>query len=119
VNSVHEAEDITSDGDSLLDEILAAIMNDAQAKAAGARAAVIAEYGGKIAYARKFLPRDQAAGAIRACKDAMAAAFALIAKEVATEIATGREAAIRARSKRPRGRKASIWGGPPEKPTPK
>lgn len=89
------------------------------AKAAGARAAVMAEYGGKIANARRYFPRDQVAGAIRAFKDAQAAALALVAREAETEITARREAAIRNRSKRPRTRKASIWGGPSDGPKPK
>ena len=61
--------------------------------------AIAAEYGGKIAYAHRSLPRDQAAGAVSALKAERQAALTL-ARQSAAAIATGRrEAAIRAHRK--------------------
>jgi uncharacterized protein YraI len=76
----------------------------------------MAEYGSKIASARKDLPRQQVAGAVQAFRAAQSAALALVAKEAATEMAARRAAAIRFYSKRSRAVRPSIWGGPPEGP---
>jgi hypothetical protein len=104
--------------DSELTQILDAIVADVQRKAAGARAAVTAEYAGKIRYARQYLPRPQVAGAVQAFKQAQAAALAHIAREASGEIAMRREAVIRARRKERRAIRPSVWGAPPEGPKP-
>jgi hypothetical protein len=104
-------------GDDGLAEILDAIGAEVQGKAAGARAAVIAEYAGKIAYARKSLPRREAEGAVRALMEARAAALAHIAREASREIALRREAATRAYRKE-RRRPGILRNDPDSKPTP-
>jgi hypothetical protein len=86
-------------GDDELAQILDAIGAEVGGKAAGARAAVIAEYAGKIAHARKSLPRREADGTVRALMEVRAAALAHIAREASREIALRREAAIRAHRK--------------------
>jgi hypothetical protein len=53
------------------------------------------EFAGKIMDARKHLPRHQAAGAVRACKDARGAALTMIARTMANELAGRCAAAIR------------------------
>jgi hypothetical protein len=111
-----DAGDLAADGDTQLDGILAAIVSEVQGKAVGARAAVMAEYGGKIAFARKYFTHSQVASAIRAFKDAQAAALALIAKQAEAEIASRRETAIR--SHRNPSRDRGVLRGPkrPEGP---
>jgi hypothetical protein len=117
--SVDTADGIADAGeDTELAQILDAIVADVQRNAAGARDAVMAEYAAKITHARKTLPRHQAAGAVRAFMDAQAAALTHIAKEASAEIAGRRAAAMNARRRKRGAVKPTIWGGPPEGPTP-
>jgi hypothetical protein len=104
--------------DTELAQILDAIAGDVQRESASARDAVAAEYAAKIDHARKTLPRRQAAGVIRALRDAKSAALAHIAREATSEIARRRQAAILARGKNRHPVKRLIWGGPPEGPKP-
>jgi hypothetical protein len=108
--------DKVHEGDPQLDGILAAIVSEVMGKAAGARDAIMAEYGGKIAFARKSLPRAQFGGAVRAFKDAQTAALAIVAREANAEIIARREAILRTHSKRSPAKKPAIWGGAPEEP---
>ena len=104
--------------DSELSLILDAIVDDVMRRAAGAQMAIMAEYAGKVAYARRYLPRTEVAGAVRAAMDVKAAALAHIAGEAAAEIAARRAAIIGARRKQRRIR-PSIWGGSPDEPQPR
>jgi hypothetical protein len=116
---VSRSDDSIGDaGDTGADIELEAIVADVQRKAEGARAGVRAEYAGKISFARQQLPRQQAAGAVRAFLEAQAAALLHIAREAAGEIAARRAAVIRDRRKERRPVRPSVWGGPLEGPNP-
>jgi hypothetical protein len=93
--------------DAELAGILAAIAEDVERWAAGARAGIAGEYAGKIADARKNLPRNRAAGAVRAFNDARISALALVKRMAAVDLATRREAAILASRNRLRARRAA------------
>jgi len=80
--------------DTELAQILSAIAEDVQRKAATVSRAVLADYAGKIAHARKHLPRHQLAGAVRAYAEARTAALAVIKQAAASELTARRKAAI-------------------------
>jgi hypothetical protein len=96
--------------DTELRNLLAGVAADAQRMMSGAYEVVAAEYAGKIEFARKTLPRDQAAGVIGALKAVRDAAFATIRQRTADELAGRREALIRAHRKpfRPVGGTSSL-----------
>jgi hypothetical protein len=104
----------TPDSDADLGAVLAAIDDDVQDSAAGARAGIMAEFAGRIAYARKHLPRHQIAAAVAAFKEARKAALALVKRNAAEQRAGRKQAATMAR-RRPRvtegGRK--LWNHAP------
>jgi hypothetical protein len=85
--------------DTELAGVLAAIADDVGRISSGARAAIVVEYAGRIAHARKHLPRYQVAGAVRSINDARAAALALIKRAASADLAARRAAAIRAHRK--------------------
>jgi hypothetical protein len=103
----------TPDSDTDLGAVLAAIDDDVQDSAAGARAGIMAEFAGRIAYARKHLPRHQIAAAVAAFKEARKAALALVKRNAAEQRAGRKKAATMAR-RRPRVAK----GGPKSGPSP-
>jgi hypothetical protein len=83
--------------DTELGAVLAAIDDDVQNSAAGARAGIMAEFAGRIAYARKHLPRHQIAAAVAAFKEARKAALALVKRNAAEQRAGRKKAATMAR----------------------
>jgi hypothetical protein len=80
-----------------LHSVLAAIADDVQEIAAAARGGIMAEFAGRIADARKRLPRHAAAGAVAMLKEARKAALALVKRNAALELAGRKKAAIQAR----------------------
>jgi hypothetical protein len=98
----HEAPgEEAPDSDTDLGAILGAIDDEVQEIAAGARAGIMAEFAGRVAYARKHLPRHQVAAAVAAFKQARKAALALVKRNAAQERAGRKKAATMAR-RRPR-----------------
>jgi hypothetical protein len=83
--------------DTELPGILDAIATDVQRVASAARHAVMAEYAGKVTHARRHLPRAQVAGAVRAFREARAAALTHIARQASAEISARRRGVSRAR----------------------
>jgi hypothetical protein len=99
-SSIDAGEHLAGAGDdNELGNLLAAISDEVQRMASAMCQAIAAEYGGKIAYAHRSLPRDQVAGAVSALKAARQAALALARQAAATEMAGRREAAVRAHRK--------------------
>jgi hypothetical protein len=93
------------ESDSELGALLAAIAEDVQDSAAGAREGIMADFGARIAYAQKHLPRHQRAAAVGALKEARKAALALVSRNAAQELAGRKKAAIASRGRRPRAGK--------------
>jgi hypothetical protein len=79
-----------------LARLLAAIADEVQAWAAGARAGIAAEFAGKILYARQYLPKHLVAGAVRALVEARQAALASFARLAMIELSARQQTAIRA-----------------------
>jgi hypothetical protein len=82
--------------DNELTNLLPCIAAEVQRMLSGMCQAIVAEYAGKIAYARQSLPRDQAAGAVSALKAAQQAALAMARQSAAAELTGRREATISA-----------------------
>jgi hypothetical protein len=99
------------DSETDLGAVLAAIDDDVQESAAGARAGIMAEFAGRIAHARKHLPRHQIAAAVAAFKEARKAALALVKRNAAEQRAGRKKAATMAR-RRPRVAKGGPKSGP-------
>lgn len=93
-----EAPDLDTD----LGAILGAIDDEVEGIATAARGGVMAEFAGRIAYARKHLPRSQIAAAVAALKAARKAALALVKRNAAQERAGRKKAASAGRGRRPR-----------------
>jgi hypothetical protein len=93
------------ESDSDLGALLAAITEEVQDAAAAARAAIMADYGARIAYARKYLRGHARSAALGALKEGRTAALALVSRNAAQELAGRRQAAIASRSRRPRAGK--------------
>jgi hypothetical protein len=93
------------ESDSELGALLAAIAEDVQESAAGARDGIMADFGARIAYAQKHLPRHLRAAAVGALKEARKAALALVSRNAAQELAGRKKAAIASRGRRPRAGK--------------
>jgi hypothetical protein len=94
--SIDAGPDPGAGDDNELRNLLAGIAADVQHMMSGAYEAAAAECAGAIEFARRTLPRDQAAGVIGALKAARDAAFAAIRQRAADELAGRREAAVRA-----------------------
>jgi hypothetical protein len=93
-----EAQDGEAAGsDSELGAVLDAIDHDVQVSEAAACAGIMAEFAGRIAYARKHLPRDQVAAAIAAIVQARKAALATVKRNAAERRAGRKKAAAMAR----------------------
>jgi hypothetical protein len=90
------------DSDTDLGAILGAIDDEVEGIAAAARAGIMADFGGRIASARKHLPRSQIAAAVAALKEARKAALALVKRHAAQERAGRKKAASAGRGRRPR-----------------
>jgi hypothetical protein len=86
-----------SGSDSELGAVLDAIDHDVQVSEAAACAGIMAEFAGRIAYARKHLPRDQVAAAIAAIVQARKAALATVKRNAADRRAGRKKAAAMAR----------------------
>jgi hypothetical protein len=78
-----------------LGKTIAAITEDVERWAEGARQGVADKYAGQIAFARKHLSRYQVAGAVRAINESRNAELALIKQAAAKERAGRIETAIR------------------------
>ena len=99
----HEAAgEEAPDSDSELGAILGAIDDEVEGIAAAARTGIMAEFAGRIASARKHLPRSQIAAAVAALKAARKAALALVKRHAAQERAGRKKAATAGRGRRPR-----------------
>jgi hypothetical protein len=90
-----------TDSDSELGALLAAIADEVQDSAAAARAAIMADFGARIAYVRKHLRGPQRAAALGALKEGRKAALAIVKRNAAQELAGRKKAAIAARGRRP------------------
>ena len=77
-----------------LDAILSAIAEEGQRRTAGASADIMTQYASRIDQARKTLPPNQIAGAIRAIIEARTAEIAALSRSIAMETAGKRRAAI-------------------------
>lgn len=93
--------------DDGLGALLAAIASEVHSRTAGASAALSAEFGARIAYARKTLPRDQAAAEIAALKLARKAALKFVRESAALEV-KGRQKQARVSWRR---REMRVLGG--------
>lgn len=80
--------------DDGLSGLLAAIGEEVQGRTAAVQAGVVVEFAARIAHARKTLPRDQAAGAVAALKQAKGVALKLIREAASAEV-RGRQRAVR------------------------
>lgn len=85
--------------------MLAAIADEVQDSAAAERAAIMADFGARIAYVRKHLRGHERAAALGALKHGRKAALALVKRKAAQELAGRKQAAIAARGSRPRASK--------------
>jgi hypothetical protein len=91
----YNTEHTAAGDDSELSKIIAAITEDVERWAAGARQGVSAKYAGQIDFARKHLPRHLVAGAIRAIIDNRSVELAFIRERAAAERAQRIEIAFR------------------------
>jgi hypothetical protein len=85
------------DKDEMLGLLLSAIDDDVHRFASAARDAINADFAARVAYARKHLPRHQLAAALRGFAEARKAAFALVSRNAALELAARKKAALAAR----------------------
>ena len=111
----------TNDDDGELGRILSAIADDVGRISSAACASVMAEFAGRMVYARAFLPRSQIQGALQAIREARAAALAAIKRNAVAELAARRDVAIGTyvgRVKGNRGGLPSALGKPQDGPKP-
>jgi hypothetical protein len=101
-----------------LAQILSGIAQDVGQHCAALCAAISAEFAGRMDFARKTLPRDQAAGAIAALRATLAAALAAVRLNAAMELSARSEMAKRlyGGGRRPAGGQKPPGRAPPRDP---
>jgi hypothetical protein len=87
--------------------LLEAITDDVQGRAAAARAAIRAEFAGRIRHVRKHVSGFARAAAISALGEARKAALSLVNQNAALELAARRQAAIKASTGKARSAKGA------------
>jgi hypothetical protein len=104
---IEACDEEAPESDSELGALLAAIADEVQDGAAAARGAIMADFGARIAHARKYLRGHQRVAALGALKEGRKAALALVKRNAAQELAGRKRAAIAARRRRPHAAKSA------------
>lgn len=80
--------------DAALGAVLNAIDRDVNARSEASRIGIVAEFAARIAYARKYLPRNQVSAAVAAIVQVRKAALAILKQTAAQERAGRKKAAM-------------------------